>query len=167
MTINGVTSAQVVRYVPDDHHQSLSLIQANWHYRKIHPFAVDVDFLLTGDVVTWQFARELLIDGLKGPAGDGDVAVRPHAHDQTLLVLDLSTPQGCARFELDHQAISRFVSRSLKLVPLGDEGRYFYPQFDRLLYSWLTGDTDTGDNADESGCQHQSDAADKKFRRLD
>ncbi|MBH5335897.1 SsgA family sporulation/cell division regulator [Streptomyces pactum] len=47
-------------------------------YDSNDPYAVEITFHLPGDApVTWAFARELLLDGLSRPSGEGDVHIAP------------------------------------------------------------------------------------------
>ncbi|EFH28317.1 MULTISPECIES: SsgA family sporulation/cell division regulator, partial [Streptomyces] len=56
-------------------------VPATLRYRSTDPLAVCVDFppevSLDGQGVTWTFARALLEEGLRGPAGGGDVHIWP------------------------------------------------------------------------------------------
>ncbi|MFE7114724.1 SsgA family sporulation/cell division regulator, partial [Streptomyces sp. NPDC057654] len=47
-------------------------------YDSNDPYAITFTFHLPGDApVTWAFARELLLDGLSQPSGEGDVHIAP------------------------------------------------------------------------------------------
>jgi hypothetical protein len=75
------------------------------------------------DPVEWVFARCLLVDGLKDPAGAGDVRVWPSA-DGRIVVIGLSSPSGAARFEAPASSIARFLAETFRLVPDGTEATH-------------------------------------------
>ena len=53
-------------------------IPVELRYETCDPYAVRLTFHLPGDApVTWAFGRELLIDGVGRPCGDGDVHIAP------------------------------------------------------------------------------------------
>lgn len=53
-------------------------IPVELRYAAADPYAVRLTFHLPGDApVTWAFGRELLVDGVAGPCGDGDVRIEP------------------------------------------------------------------------------------------
>ncbi len=53
-------------------------IPVELRYETCDPYAVRLTFHLPGDApVTWAFGRELLIDGVGRPCGDGDVQIAP------------------------------------------------------------------------------------------
>ena len=95
-------------------------------FEEADPFAVHLRFT-TGPArdVRWVFARELLADGLLGPAGDGDVRVWP-GEDPTrdVVVVELSSPTGHARFEASATAVAAFLDRSYVLVAPGCESAH-------------------------------------------
>lgn len=96
-------------------------------YSADDPFAVTVAFGSGGEPgadVQWVFARELLLAGLEGPSGDGDVRVWPAADgrpDTTCVAL--SSPDGRALLEAATSDLRAFVARTLAAVPRGGEAR--------------------------------------------
>ncbi|MFD4377825.1 SsgA family sporulation/cell division regulator, partial [Streptomyces sp. NPDC058527] len=53
-------------------------IPVELRYATCDPYAVRLTFHLPGDApVTWAFGRELLVDGVGRPCGDGDVRIAP------------------------------------------------------------------------------------------
>ncbi len=90
-------------------------------YDATDPFAVSMDFPYlgitaeAGDVVRWQFGRELLMTGMHRRAGCGDVQIWPDG--QGLVVL-LSSPDGSVSLRLpNRRPVMQFLDRSLSLVP--------------------------------------------------
>ncbi|MBC9713604.1 SsgA family sporulation/cell division regulator [Streptomyces sp. TRM66268-LWL] len=98
-------------------------IPATLSYDRTDPFAVRMSFpapaTLEGVEVSWAFARELLISGIEGPAGEGDVRVRPYGYDRT--VLEFHAPEGTAVVHVRTGELRRFLKRATALVPAGRE----------------------------------------------
>ena len=104
------------------------------------PFAVHLRFT-TGPTrdVRWVFARELLTDGLLGPVGNGDVRVWPGEDPaRDVVVVELSSPTGPARFEASATAVATFLDRSFALVAPGRESERV--DLDAALVALLTTD---------------------------
>lgn len=100
-------------------------VQASLRYEPADPYAVYVIFH-AGDEpcaeVSWSFARQLLVDGLKEPAGLGDVRVWPWLGDDgPVAALALSSPDGHALFEVPRDSLEDFIARTYAQVPLGTE----------------------------------------------
>jgi hypothetical protein len=91
------------------------------------PFAVSVAFRTGGGRwIEWTFARDLLVTGLTVPSGIGDVRMRPDlSEDETLLTVEIESPDGYATFELELEHVETFVNATIELVPLGAESEYF------------------------------------------
>ncbi|GKQ38633.1 SsgA family sporulation/cell division regulator [Streptomyces sp. A012304] len=92
-------------------------------YEARDPYAVRLTFHLPGDApVTWAFGRELLIDGVGRPVGEGDVRVSPLDPDalgEVLIRLQVGADQ--AVFRSSAAPLVAFLDRTDKLVPLGQE----------------------------------------------
>ena len=100
-------------------------LTAGLDYRADDPWAVRVSFRTGGPgdrVVEWLFARQLLTDGIAAVAGIGDVRVWPSEDgpDRTVL-LQMASPSGSARFEIDRDALVEFLQRTHLAVPAGCE----------------------------------------------
>ena len=83
-------------------------------YDSSDPFAVTASFDTGGDEpIVWVFARDLLLEGLQRPAGQGDVTVWPSIEDdgETIHVA-LSSPDGEAEFQALASQIERFLART-------------------------------------------------------
>ena len=99
-------------------------IPVELRYEACDPYAVRLTFHLPGDdPVTWAFGRELLIDGVGRPCGEGDVRVAPAEEDslgEVLIRLQVGRDQ--ALFRSSTPPLIAFLDRTDKLVPLGQEG---------------------------------------------
>jgi hypothetical protein len=98
-------------------------VPAVLRYRADDPFAVYFDFppqaALDGEAVTWTFARALLDEGLRGPAGGGDVQLWPCGRQET--VVEFHSPYGLALLKFDTAALRRFLLRTYAVVAPGGE----------------------------------------------
>lgn len=88
------------------------------------PYAVTAGFAVGDSPVVWTFARDLLVNGLAEPTGDGDVHVWPAVDDAgvPVVALELNSPDGSALLQVRTSEVKRFLSRSLRSVPQGKEG---------------------------------------------
>ncbi len=100
-------------------------VVASLAYDTADPWAVRVAFYTAGlgdGVVEWMFARQLLTDGLAGPVGDGDIRVWPALHGADRVInLAMASPSGAALFELNRDALVRFLQQTYHAVPTGHE----------------------------------------------
>ncbi|WP_031036719.1 SsgA family sporulation/cell division regulator [Streptomyces sp. NRRL F-5650] len=62
----------------------------------------------------WTFPRGLLEQGLRAPAGDGDVRVWPCGRVQA--VIEFHSPQGCSVVQFENKALVRFLRRTHQAV---------------------------------------------------
>jgi hypothetical protein len=87
------------------------------------PYAVEITFHLPGDApVSWAFARELLLDGLSGPSGEGDVRIAP-VSDEGLadVLIRLQVGREQAIFRAGAAPLVAFLDRTDRVVPFGEE----------------------------------------------
>ena len=123
-------------------------VRATLRYDVRDPYAVQVGFH-TGspdpadsDVVEWTFARQLLTDGVAGPAGEGDVQVWPSTSAGSPVVcLSLSSPSGRALFEVPLSELVEFLGRTYAAVPTGEEGSYVDVDAEMALLLWAEPET--------------------------
>ncbi|WP_338677841.1 SsgA family sporulation/cell division regulator [Streptomyces sp. SCSIO 30461] len=98
-------------------------IPVELRYDTEDPYAVRMTFHLPGDApVTWAFARELLLDGMGAPSGEGDVRIAPtgsEAGSEVAIRLQVGTER--ALFRVSAAPLVAFLDRTDKLVPLGQE----------------------------------------------
>ena len=111
-------------------------VKVDLTYSSRDPFAVQASFRTgNGTAVDWVFARDLLHDGLIGPAGTGDVRVRPMPDAPNRVQLELSSPSGHAVFTTCAQTLGDFLHRTYEAVP--PETEYDWLDFDLALSDLL------------------------------
>lgn len=97
-------------------------IVVDLEYDPIDPYAVRFTFHLPGDEpVTWIFARELLLDGISRPTGEGDVHIHPVGTELSDVRIVLHSPEGDALLLASAPPLIAFLSRTDRLVPMGEE----------------------------------------------
>ncbi|WKE68144.1 SsgA family sporulation/cell division regulator [Streptomyces sp. WP-1] len=98
-------------------------LTATLRYTTGDPLAVFVDFpaeaALEGEDVSWTFARSLLDQGLRTPAGHGDVQIWPYGRTRT--VLEFHSPFGLALLQFPTSTLRRFLVRTYEVVAAGQE----------------------------------------------
>lgn len=98
-------------------------VPARLAYRANDPYAVHITFHLDpGSAITWTFARELLVEGVFRPCGEGDVRAWPaKVQGRDLICVALSSPDGDALLEMPSAVVSRWLERTLRAVEPGRE----------------------------------------------
>ncbi|MFD7241840.1 SsgA family sporulation/cell division regulator [Streptomyces massasporeus] len=99
-------------------------VPARLGYLTDDPYAVHVTFHIdTEHPVYWTFARDLLVEGVFRPCGQGDVRVWPtKTEGRSVVLMALSSPDGDALLEAPAGAVSAWLERTLRVVPPGAEG---------------------------------------------
>ncbi|MCX2967929.1 SsgA family sporulation/cell division regulator [Streptomyces sp. TRM70308] len=120
--MNGTVQAQVMMsFLASD---ELSFrIPVDLVYEAADPYAVSFTFGLPGDEpVTWVFGRELLVDGVSRPAGEGDVHIAP-VSPECLADLHIRLQVGAesALLRVSAPPLVAFLDRTDRVVPLGHE----------------------------------------------
>ncbi len=117
----------------------LHRLDADFGYGPHDPFAVTVTFRTGYGDVAWTFARDLLVVGVDEPAGDGDVHVWPceDLDGRPVVVIELISDDGELMAQAPRWAVRRFVSRSMRAVPLGSESDLI--DLDTVVEALLTG----------------------------
>jgi hypothetical protein len=99
------------------------LVGAELRYFTNEPFAVRLSLSLAeSPAVEWVFARELLIEGVRLPAGQGDIHIYPGLDG---IVIELHSPDGEAQLLADSRTLIAFADAIEREVPPGQEDRYF------------------------------------------
>jgi hypothetical protein len=129
---------EIVVHVAVADHPSIAL-PAQLRYDRTDPYAVclSIGGTTTG-TVDWVFARTLLSEGLRKPAGVGDVLVIPQhrCHRHPVRVVVRSTA-GFALLDIEAAAVRAFLEQADLLVPAGAEGRHV--DLDRLIAELTAG----------------------------
>ncbi|MDO0933529.1 SsgA family sporulation/cell division regulator [Streptomyces sp. DG2A-72] len=99
-------------------------VPARLGFRSDDPYAVHISFHINSDApVHWTFARDLLVEGVFRPCGNGDVRVWPtKAEGRSVVLMALSSPDGDALLEAPAAQVSAWLERTLRVVPPGTEG---------------------------------------------
>lgn len=77
-----------------------------------------------GQLITWTFARDLLLSGQWRPTGDGDVRIAPLGDSHIAVYLtgyDRDAGWGRYTYSLPASAVRGWVLRAYALVPPGEE----------------------------------------------
>jgi hypothetical protein len=97
-------------------------VPCSLEYRAEEPYAVRATFRTGVADIEWMFGRDLLLEGLQRPSGEGDVVVWPeHTGDSPLILMALNSPSGQAVLECDRPHVELFLRRTFEVVPLGAE----------------------------------------------
>jgi hypothetical protein len=102
-------------------------LPATFGYDAGDPWAVRITFAAgrggAATPVRWVVGRELLLQGLTDPAGEGDVQLFPSVDEdgRAAVVIELCSPDGRLVLQLRTSDLYRFLSRTLAVVPLGTE----------------------------------------------
>ncbi|MET8403613.1 SsgA family sporulation/cell division regulator [Streptomyces sp900116325] len=98
-------------------------LSAELHYALTDPYAVRLSLgAPEAKPVNWVFARSLLAEGLRRPAGMGDVLISPNRDSRphsTCIVL--RSAAGAALIEIAVGEIVAFLKHTFMLVPSGEE----------------------------------------------
>ena len=98
-------------------------VPCSLEYRAEEPFAIRATFSTGVAEIEWMFSRDLILEGLQRPSGEGDIVIWPEAaRNRSLVLLALSSPSGQAVLECDRSHVELFLRRTFQIVPLGEEG---------------------------------------------
>ncbi|MFF1899475.1 SsgA family sporulation/cell division regulator [Streptomyces sp. NPDC058206] len=116
------------------HEMSVS-VSVRLHYEPSDPHVVRAAFDVVGsdETVEWIIGRDLLADGLEGPAGEGDIRVWPveEEHDGSDLYILLNPPDGTALLKAPAREVKAFLQETEAVVPRGAESGHI--NLDALL----------------------------------
>jgi hypothetical protein len=101
-------------------------MQADLTYDPRDPYAVTAVFMTGAGNVRWTFGRDLLVEGLYEPTGDGDVHVWPclDADGHAVVIIELCSPDGEALVQARTGDLTTFVERMTTLVAPGTESDF-------------------------------------------
>jgi hypothetical protein len=99
-------------------------LETELSYDPADPLAVSAIFSTVAGRVRWTFGRDLLIEGLIEPVGDGDVHVWPCVDNDgnSVVIIELCSPDGEALVQGRTGDITAFVERMTRSVAPGAEG---------------------------------------------
>jgi hypothetical protein len=118
---SGVTQSVTLELI--DASGAATPMQADLNYDPRDPYAVTAVFMTGAGNVRWTFGRELLVEGLYEPTGDGDVHVWPclDPDGHAVVIVELCSPDGEALVQARTGDLTTFVDRMTALVPVGSE----------------------------------------------
>ncbi|HET7735071.1 MAG TPA: SsgA family sporulation/cell division regulator [Nocardioidaceae bacterium] len=118
---SGVTQSLTLELI--DATGAATPMQADLTYDPRDPYAVTAVFMTGAGNVRWTFGRDLLVDGLYEPTGDGDVHVWPclDADGHAVVIIELCSPDGEALVQARTGDLTTFVERMTTLVAPGTE----------------------------------------------
>lgn len=98
-------------------------VVTRWSYTAMDPFAVTLAVRVRSDRwVDWLVARDVVIESLAGPSGEGDIRMSPQVvQDYDIVEIEILSTDGFAVLEVDRDLLAHFVESSLALVPQGEE----------------------------------------------
>ena len=101
-------------------------IDADLVFDPADPYAVTMVFRTGVQEVRWTFGRELLLDGLYEPTGDGDVHVWPclSSNGSAVVIIELCSPDGELLVQAGSRHVNQFVNAMLASVPDGQESAF-------------------------------------------
>jgi hypothetical protein len=132
-------SQELVLQCLDAYGRSLDL-PASFGYDPSDPWAVWITFRGPRDDVRWAVGRDLLLQGMTDPAGEGDIQLWPSIDEngRAAVVMELCSPDGRLVTQLLTNELYRFLTRTLAAVPLGTE----WIDLDQMVAA-ITGDSQT------------------------
>ena len=110
------------------------IAKASLNYLLSDPYAVTLRIATApNSTAVWTFSRELLLNGQHQAVGKGDVIVAPGPDPNTASVLIALSPttDRTTVLEVSRRRLSEFLSRTLRLVPVGTESDHL--DIDHLL----------------------------------
>jgi hypothetical protein len=111
-------------------------VPCSLEYRAEEPYAIRATFRTGPADIEWMFARDLLLEGLQRPSGEGDVVIWPENHGpEPLVLLALNSPSGQAVLECDRSHIELFMRRTFGIVAVGEESTTI--DIDRCIHGIL------------------------------
>jgi hypothetical protein len=121
---SGVTQSVTLELI--DASGTATPMQADLNYDPRDPYAVTAVFMTGAGNVRWTFGRDLLVEGIYEPSGDGDVHVWPclDADGHAVVIIELCSPDGEALVQARTSDLNTFVERMTALVAPGSESEF-------------------------------------------
>ena len=122
MNGNHTTSTTAVQLAETDT-DAVVCLGATFQYDPADPLAVTMVVDSITGPVRWTFARDLILNGMFEPTGDGDVHVWPclDTDGAAVVIVELESTGGGTLLQYPARAIHEFVAASLAAVPEGTE----------------------------------------------
>ena len=123
-----VTVTRTVTMEQIDRTGATAPIQVDLRYDARDPYAVSLRFAYAEQSVRWTFARELLMDGMFEPRGDGDAGRLEAGADVhvAVVLLELVGPDGEALIQAGARELAPFVEEMRAAVPPGTEADHVH-----------------------------------------
>jgi Streptomyces sporulation and cell division protein, SsgA len=101
-------------------------VVTRWSYSAADPFAVVLAVRTRHDRwVEWLVARDLVVDCLEGPTGDGDIRMSPQiVQGYDIVEIEIRSTDGRAVLEVDRDLLRHFVESSFQIVAIGEEDEH-------------------------------------------
>ena len=98
-------------------------VVTRWTYTASDPFAISLAVATRNDRwIEWLVARDLVIDSITGPVGEGDIRMSPHeVQGYDIVEIEIRSAEGRAVLEVDRDLLRGFIDASTEIVALGDE----------------------------------------------
>ncbi|WP_251076793.1 SsgA family sporulation/cell division regulator [Streptomyces sp. NBC_01525] len=115
-------------------------VAGRFSYRSDRPYEVEVAFISRGvTAATWVFARELLLGGVRGEEGEGDVRVWPQvaADGRRRVHIELFSDDSVCELSVRATELTAWLEQTAAIVPPGEEDRYL--ELDTHLARLLAG----------------------------
>lgn len=98
-------------------------VVTRWTYTASDPFAVSLAVWNRNDRwVEWLVARDLVVEAIIGPAGEGDVRMRPRiVQGYDIVEIEIISDDGRAVLEVDRNLLRQFLEATFEVVVPGEE----------------------------------------------
>lgn len=98
-------------------------VVTRWTYTASDPFAVSLAVWNRNDQwVEWLVARDLVVEAIIGPAGEGDVRMRPRiVQGYDIVEIEIISDDGRAVLEVDRNLLRQFLEATFEVVVPGEE----------------------------------------------
>lgn len=100
------------------------------------PYRVGMFITTTDDHTTWEFARDLLDEGVQGPAGLGDVRIWPQPIGGRIFIrigCKVRGVEDSATLELSLRPVEEFLTKTYARCPRGSEEMDWTETINRIL----------------------------------
>jgi hypothetical protein len=98
-------------------------VVTRWTYTAADPFAISLAVgTRSGRWIEWLIARDLVIDSMTGPVGEGDIRMTPQeVQGYDIVEIEIRSTDGRAVLEVDRDLLRHFIEATFDIVALGDE----------------------------------------------